>query len=355
MLSSPTPAQFTPSAEALAPGWRRASGAATPGLTMSSELGSASARGDVSRADALPALQPRDATAASARAPGLQQQLGRLQQGLDYLDRLGQSLQQLKRGLSQSLAQSGSSPSEGLQQQARQLGMLWQQRSEQAGGRIDAQLQAAPEGQEARQRFKLRGLDLAVLAQGGRETLQLQLPAGVAGERAMRLAVTLDGEGTPAQLEALARALSPAGLSVQQQGGELLFSVAESQWPALREGLSLRGEGRRFPSGQPLRAQLEPAAEALQPQRWDLQQAAGQRQALGQVLQAQPRLAQAREALDAQLRDQAPAASELTDAQARALAADWRLALSGADYAQLGEVLPALRGLHTQRVQQLLA
>jgi len=293
-----------------------------------------------------------------AREPGAQLQLGRLQQGLDYLDRLAAAMQQLKGGLSDTLARQAG-PSATLNGQLDQLRQLWSQRSRDAGGRVDAELQAAPEDGAARQRFKLRGLDLAVLQQGGKETLRLQLPGqpqdgGAAGKPTL-IAVTLDGEGTQGQLQALTKALSPAGLSVQAQGTEIVFSVAESQWPALRDGLTLRGEGRRFPSGQPVRALLEPAPDALQPQRWDVKEAGGQRQALGELLQAQPKVAQARARLHEQLDAAARPAPAMAPERAQALAGSLAGALSGAEYSDVGALLPALRGLHRQRVRQLLS
>ena len=299
--------------------------------------------------------------ASPAREPGAQLQLGKLQQGLDYLDRLAAAMQQLKGGLSDTLARQ-TAPSAALSGQVDQLRQLWSQRSRDAGGRVDAELLAAPEDGTARQRFKLRGLDLAVLQQGGKETLRLQLPgqpqeggAGGTGGKAMLTKVSLDGEGTQQQLQALTKALSPAGLLVQVQGSEIVFSVAESQWPALRDGLTLRGEGKRFPSGQPVRALLEPAPDALQPQRWDVKDAGGQRQALGQLLQAQPKVAQARARLHEQLESAAQEAPAMAPEQAEALAGSLASTLSGAEYSDVGALLPALRGMHRQRVRQLLA
>ncbi|WP_431051879.1 hypothetical protein [Roseateles sp. L2-2] len=344
---------------------------------VATRSGVAAARG--ARAGEAPAVAVLSAAplragdgASSAREPGAQLQLGKLQQGLDYLDRLAAAMQQLKGGLSDTLARQAA-PSAAVNGQLDQLRQLWSQRSRDAGGRVDAELQAAPEDGAARQRFKLRGLDLAVLQQGGKETLRLQLPGqaqdsgtgggtggfGATGGKPTLIAVTLDGEGTQQQLQALTKALSPAGLSVQAQGTEIVFSVAESQWPALRDGLTLRGEGKRFPSGQPVRALLEPSPEALQPQRWDVKEASGQRQALGQLLQAQPKVAQARARLHEQLESAArPTWAEgepLSPAQAGALAGSLAGALSGAEYSDVGALLPALRGMHRQRVRQLLS
>lgn len=341
--------------------------AATPLDTLSPSLRRASA--PASPLAALAPSVPEDTPAASSaavivntpnaapsREPGLQQQLGRLQQGLDYLDRLAQTLQGLKSTLSRSLAQG--QPSVALPLQVGQLRQLWQQRSEQSAGRVDSQLQASPSDQPARQRFKLRGLDLSVLERGGPETLRLQVPGRASSQGgALTLSVTLDGEGTQDQLQTLARALAPAGLSVDAQGQELVFSVVESQWPALRDGLMVKGDGRRFPSGQPVRARLEATPDLLQPQQWNVADAVGQRQALGQVLQAQPRLAQAREVLGEQLREvqeQAQPASGLAAGEAEALAGALQTRFQQGDYAAQQALTSAVRGLHKQRVRQLL-
>lgn len=374
--SGPT-SSTSPSHALAAPAQRgllNASGdALSPGAQRAAWTGGAEAAGLAARESAPAVATPRASTLAASevapqplrggdaapvsREPGLQGQVGRLQQGLEYLDRLAASMQQLKGGLSATLARQ-TEPTAALNSQVDQLRQLWSQRSRDAGGRVDGDLQTAPQDGSSRQRFKLRGLDLSVLEQGGRETLRLQLPgqSQEGGGKSVAIAVTLDGEGSQQQLQALTKALSPAGLTVQTQGQEIVFSVAETQWPALRDGMTLRGEGKRFPSGQPVRALLDPAPEAMQPQRWDLKDAAGQRQALGQLLQVQPKVAKARERLSEQLDAVASrSASGLAPAQAGALADALAGSLSGAEYSDVGALLPALRGMHRDRVRQLLA
>lgn len=333
----------------------------TPGLPRTPDATAAqSASGAIERAEGDPSLALRaDAQLPVSRQPGQQQRLGRLQQGLDYLDRLAASVQQIKTGLSDTLARRAA-PSDSLNQQVEQLRQLWSQRAEASGGRVDAQLQAAdgPDA-NARQRFKLRGLDLTVLQQGGRETLRLQLPGQAVpqGEgtssKPVQLAVTLQGEGTQEQLNVLAKALAPAGLEVLVQGQDIVFQMSEAQWPALRDGLTVRGEGKRFPSGQPVRAMLEPAPEALQPQRWNLQDVKGQREALGQLLQAEPRLAQARQTLGQQWQQTVKPVVTNAD-EAKDLVSDITSSMKTLDFQSLGALLPAVQGLHRQRVQQLL-
>lgn len=298
---------------------------------------------------------PRSTLANALREPGLQQQLGALQQGQDYLERLGASLQQLKSGLSQQLARPQGEGA-ALQPQLESLRQLWAQRAAEAGGQLDARLLPAPEGESARQRFRLRGLDMNSLASEGSETLRLSLPG-----QPRPLLVPLDGRGLQPALQSLQRALAPTGLRVETQGGELQFSVEESAWPALREGLALRGDGKRFPSGQMVRAMLDPAPEALTPQGWTLDGPEAQRRSLVQVLDAQARVQRARQALGQRL-DQARKLGDSTGAAEDRAQAVHRFAaefarsprLPAMDYGRLSALAPAVQGLHRQQVQQLL-
>jgi len=328
---------------------------------------------------ALRGLAPRDAAPVPAqdptpvfaaeqgspyREPGLQQRLGQLQQGVAYAEQLGQALQGLKGALSQALVRQQGQPDAALQDRLETVRRLWQARGEQGGGLLDAQLQPVADGEAARQRFRLRGLDLAALAQGGAETLRLSLPG-----QPRSIAVPLDGQGLQRQLQSLQRALAPTDLRVETQGGELQFSAPESQWPALRDGFSIRGDGKRFPSGQMVRAPLDPQAEALSPAQWQLEGSDAQRRALAQVLGAQERLAQARQRLSQRLAEAASAPEPARDAVAAAGEAETRQAVhdfaaafaastdaaqAPLDYEQLSALVPALLGLHRRQVQQLL-
>lgn len=291
------------------------------------------------------------------REPGLQQRVGELQQGLAYAERLGQALQGLKNGLSKALVRQQAQPGAALEQQLATVQQLWQARAKDGAGQLDAQLQTVAEGEPALQRFRLRGLDLETLAQGGNETLRLSLPG-----QARNIHVTLDGQGLQQQLQQLRGALAPTALKVETGGGQLQFSVAEAQWPALRDGLSLKGDGKRFPSGQMVRALLEPQADAIVPAAWRLEGTEAQRNSLIQVLDAQEQLGQARRQLGASLaaasgNTAANAAEAASAAPAvQRFAADFAARGEGAplDYGQLSALTPALLGLHRSQVQQLL-
>lgn len=301
---------------------------------------------------------PRKAGESSPyREPGLQQRLGQLQQGVAYAEQLGQALQGLKTALSQSLVRQQAQPDAALQGRLEQVKQLWQARGELGGGQLDSQLQTVDAGEAARQRFRIRGLDLAALSSGGAETLRLGLPG-----QTRSIAVPLDGQGLQRGLQSLQRALAPTDLRVETAGGELAFSAPESQWPALRDGLSMRGDGKRFPSGQMVRVALDPQGEALKPATLQLDGIDAQRRSLAQVLSAQERLGQARQRLAQSLAEassQQPV-GEGEAAQARAVHAFARGFAAGAeeaplDYEQLSALVPALLGLHRRQVQQLLA
>ena len=74
-----------------------------------------------------------------------------------------------------------------------------------------------------------------------------------------------------------------------------------------------------------------------------------------QLLQAQPKVAQARARLNEQLESAARPVPSMAPEQAGALAATLAGELSGAEYSDVGALLPALRGMHRQRVRQLLS
>jgi hypothetical protein len=299
----------------------------------------------------LPARTAAARPAASPfREPGLQQRLGELQQGLAYAQRLAQDLQGLKSGLSRALVQ-GRTQAE-LQTQLEAVQQTWQARAGESGGQLDARLRPVADGDTARPRFRLRGLDMQALAAPGAETLRLSLPG-----QPRSIAVPLDGQGLQRGLQSLHKALAPTGLRVETSDGELQFSVAEAQWPALRDGLSLRGDGKRFPSGQMLRVLLDPQADAMAPADWQIDGPQAQRRSLAQVVAAQQQVGAAQQALGRQLADASAPPPAVDDGQEiAAFAARFATGASAGliDFGRLSELAPALLGLHRQQVQQLL-
>ena len=296
-----------------------------------------------------------------AREPGVHTRIGDLQQGADFLNRLGQALQGLKQQLGNALAagSNGSSTATApasLQQTVDGIAALWQARVGSAGGSVDSQLQvvAGPSegGQAARQRFRLRGLDADSLAGGGAETLRLRLPGQTASVRVM-----LEGSGLGQGLQALQGALAPLGVQVQAQGSAVWFSVDESRWPAVRDGLTVQGDGRRFPGGQAVRPLIDAEPAALQPSRWRVDSSTDQRATLQQVVQAQGQVTRAQRSLAGAWRQaaSAEASTGLTPASAADTANALAQGMQQADFQQVAQLAPALRGLHAARVRQLLA
>lgn len=326
--------------------------------------------------DALPALRrvaPLDlvptGTAASGtsssagshwtspfREPGQQQRLGELQQGLAYAERLGHVLQELKSGLSRALAQPQLASRQALPAKLEAVQQVWQARAGESGGQLDARLHPVAEGEQPRQLFRVRGLDVQALSSTGAETLRLAMP----GQPRATL-VPLDGQGLQRGLQSLQRALAATDMRAHSQGGELLFSAPESQWPALRDGLSLRGDGKRFPSGQMVRALLDPQPDAITPSGWKLDDTQAQRHSLVQVLDAQAKLDRARQQLSQSLDSAtAPTGGKADTASSAAQQARFAAGFRGEaseqalDFERLSALAPALLGLHRNQVQQLL-
>lgn len=303
---------------------------------------------DVGQSSAETAREPAPlstaAAGSAAREPGAQQRLGRLQQGQAWLQKLDGDL----RALAAALA--GGADDAAVTARLTQLQSSWAQRGD-AGGLVDGQLRVQLQG-DTRQQFVLRGLDAAALADtgNGRETLTLALPGAQ-----RRVQVTLDpAAGAAANLQTLQRALAPAGIGVARQGDKLLMSVSESRWPALRQGMSLMGEGRRYPSGQLVRAPLEAQGDVLRPAQWRVDSPTGRQQLMEQLRQAHGQLQRGRQQVDAALDAAAalPAVGEAGEgAQLQAFADGFGRDAAWFDGAEL---LPAVQGLGRQRVRQLL-
>lgn len=302
------------------------------------------------------AAYARQATAAASlpryRQPEQQQRIGALQQGLVYAARLDGALSELKQALSRQLA-GAAMPEAELAERLQGLQRVWEQRGTHGSGQIDTQLCQVAEGELPQQSFRIRGIDANALSQGGTEMLRLALPG-----LPRPLAVLLDGQGLERQLQSLQQALAPTSLNVALQDGEPVFSVPEAQWPALRDGLSLRGDGKRFPSGQLVRATLQPQADALATAAWPLEGMANQRRVLVQLVQAQERLRTTRTGLAVALTDlDGDTTATATDAtQVQDFAAGFaRCANAGVlNIERLTELLPAVVSVRRRSVEQLL-
>jgi hypothetical protein len=290
------------------------------------------------------------------RAPGLQLNLGKLQQGLLYVAQLGTAVQDLKTGLQQALSDGESSGHVDVQPKLDAVRLLWRARGALSGGRLDAQLQLVPEGAVAQQHFRIRGLDADSLSRGGAETLRWAVPG-----QPRAVVAYLDGQGLAGHVQSLQRAMASAGVSVRLSGDQLDFRVAESAWPALRDGLSLRGDGKRFPSGQMVRAPLDAVGDGLVSSAWRVDDEDGQRQCLAALAPSQDKLARVRQSL-AQALNQASAMAPASGdgMEVARFAAAFAQGVNEVDagdvvsYGRLAELAPALKGLHRQQVEQVI-
>lgn len=321
-----------------------------------------SAPAGVSPLSDLPAAP--DATAAGGRmlpgrgvaswTTGWQRQVAGAQQSLAYLDELGHGLANFKSGLSRTLALGTDAPAS-LRQQRDAVAGQWDQRRAATAGTLDSQGRWVADGQ-ARRNIQIKGLDQASLQSPEREALTFSVP----GVR-QPLTLLLGGSRSSAEaLRALAQTLAPAELQTQAgEDGTVWLSVAEEQWPALRDGLTVRGGGQRFPAGQPTRPRLEAQPDILQARAWSLESTADQRATLQAVVRAQSWVQRQTERLRQRL---AGWADELASANAT----DTPQALAQAEQTarQLGEaagfgawttLLPALGTLRRERVDAVLA
>jgi len=315
--------------------------------------------GAAARQAPLPSPSPVRVVAAGAGSPfldpELQQDVSAGQQAQAWLGELGQQLQGLKQSLAGLLGGGSANPAAAATAAAalQQVGATWRQRSGQAGGMVDAQLQVREPGQ-ARQVFTLRGLDLANLTQEGPETLSFAVP-GIGSPVAVPIA---PDQSADTAVQRLDQALAPAGLRVAIVAGRLQWSSAESQWPSLRDGLSVKGDGRRFPSGQRVRVRLDTPPDAIQPATWSLDGAQAQRQTLGRVVAAQALLRDAGDALDR--RRSAAKLAEPVGAAGQGqvllgLAKDFEAKAAEPAYENYAQLAPALRGLRRDQVRALLS
>ncbi|WP_332673135.1 hypothetical protein [Aromatoleum sp.] len=213
--------------------------------------------GDIARLDEVGVARDTAVTTTAqltSRDGELNRSVAGAQQALDFLDALASRLHAVKGELSRAL--SRSEPAAGPALDA--LGEFVRQRNAMTSGSLDGHLRLVAPG-EARQGFAVRGLDRAALVSGTRETLTF----AVGGRR--DLPVVIDPELPPqAMIRRLDAALTPVGVRVASDAaGEPKFSARETDWPQLRDGFAVRGEGRRFPAGEFNRVALDADPDAI--------------------------------------------------------------------------------------------
>jgi len=231
-----------------------------------------------------------------------------------------------------------------------------------SAGTLDASLQFHADG-AARQTFRVRGLELSSLRSGSPEIVSFAVgsaaPLGVAS-------VAIEpGLSAEAIVRRLDRALAGIGIRASASGeGELRLSVPESDWPRVRDTLSVRGEGQRFPTGRFSQVRAIADQPAVRPQEWQTHDAAALRATREKVFVAEGVVRQARKVVAQDLAAAGNAlesASSKMDARARevlTLSEQIGVALgtaaSSVDYGALAAALPAVNGISREKVSTLL-
>ncbi|WP_024303361.1 hypothetical protein [Pseudogulbenkiania sp. MAI-1] len=307
---------------------------------------------------ALPeASTPRGPAASGWRYSNqLNEQLTSAQRALGFVDGLTGQLEQLKTDLSQQLTQRRIDR-EGLEAKIDRFAEALSQRHAQSGGSVDGNLRFHLAA-DARQNFTVRGMELDNLRKGSPETLALF--SGERGTAAMSLSVGGDISEDDI-MRRLNRTLAPSGIRpFVNDDGQLSFSVAESDWPAIRDRLTVRGGGIRFPSGQPQRVKTVAESERLSSSDWQVADHANVRQTLQRVVSALSQLRQAHSAIASAIEEARHSIDQLSrmgeQSWAEEFVADFnaRLNQSG-DYRSFLDVVPALLGLSRYRVISLLS
>lgn len=317
----------------------------------------------------------KDTTASAAAAPAplrsngsgaaigsaLQNSVARAQQAVDYLEQVAGQLENLKGEISARLSGAGnvqrSSQQRGGQRQqldsaVRQLASTLAARKSSAGGGVDANLNF--DGQPAQQRFRIRGLDIETLQQNAPQTVAFSV-GGVGGPQ---LAVTI---GTDQSSEEAARtidrAVAPLGVRAGLDNGNLVFSTAESNWPAVRESIAVSGRGR---------VATEEVAPALAPQQWTIGGGGGGNSGVGNADALRQSLREVVQALERVRRSQDAASTALSNASSQVITAttpppevelateDFASAAASTNYDSLLALSSALVGVSRERVLALL-
>lgn len=283
----------------------------------------------------------------------LQSDISGAQQAVDFLEQSAAQLRMLKAELSAKLASRAGRDGQ-VEARVRQFSDTWRSRQDASGGTLDSQL--GYNAQQSVQRFKVRGLNMANLRSGARETLAIAVGGSAAGLRSVALGPGLSDEEI---LQRFNQALTPVNISVGMgDNGDLEFSVPESAWANVRDTMAIQGGGIRFPTGQLHRVRAEPEAPAIAPDTWSTSDAEAIRQTLSQVIQA---LSHVEAAL-------AKVNLALSDASARAVSAMPQVSAAGMDqaaqnfvvsanepsYSSLLSLTSALTGINRERVMALL-
>jgi hypothetical protein len=262
----------------------------TPGLSARATANPAAGQAESALADAnaaveqaaanVPAPAPLRRGLSNLDAP-LQADVSGAQQAIDFLEQSAAQLRALKTDIAAKLASRQMREGQ-VEQRVRQFSDTWRNRAQASGGTLDPQLNYSND--PATQRFTVRGMTLANLRNGARETLAIAVGGGTAGLRSVHLAPGLSDAEIVSRFD---QAMAPAGVRVSlNKDGELVFSTPEEGWPGVRDSLAVQGGGIRFPAGQLNRVKADAEAPAVMPENWGTSDIDSMRATLQQVTQA---------------------------------------------------------------------
>lgn len=318
---------------------------------------SAAAKGGASARSDAPAA--RSSTASLQRGLSnwdhqLQGEISNAQQTLDYLERSSSQLQALKSELAAKLAARPGREGQ-VEARVRQFSNTWRQRASASGGTLDAQL-SYTSPQAAQQNFSIRGLTMASLQEGPQEVLAFSVGGANQALRSVNIEPGLSEKEIVSRFD---RALMPSGIGVKLgENGELVFSTSEAAWANVRDSLSVRGSGIRYPTGQMSRVRTDAEPAAIAPEEWHTGDTEALRATLQQVVQALAQLQAARSAVSLALAQATGRVARAQPVQVKVsmdtLAENFTEKASQPGYESLLAISSALVGISRERVVALL-
>jgi hypothetical protein len=333
----------------------------TTGLSARATANPAAGQAEAPLADAGAAID--QAAAAKAPAPlrrglsnmdaPLQNDVSGAQQAIDFLEQSAAQLRALKTDIAAKLATRSMRDGQ-VEQRVRQFTETWRNRAQASGGTLDAQLNYS--NQPSTQRFTVRGMTLANLRNGARETLAISVGGGTAGLRSVHLAPGLSDAEIVSRFD---QAMAPAGVRVSvNKDGELVFTAPESAWPGIRDSLAVQGSGIRFPAGQLNRIKADAEAPVVMPEGWGTADVEAMRATLQQVTQAlahvEAALAKVRQELAAATQRVQSELPEIEVAGMGQMAEVFANVANEPGYSALVSLTSALVGINRDRVVSLL-
>lgn len=302
-------------------------------------------------------LTPSLSTGLQARDPQLNRRIANGQQTQAYLAQLAGELEGLKAEISSQL--SSPTLNRSIDSRLQRFTALWQQRPQATGSSLSAQLDYSADGQ-AQQRFKMRGLDLRNLQLNERETLSFVTGSSTPTDRRILTAVLTPDQSPAARLRLIDQTLAVAQIRAgRNEQGEVTLATPDANWPNVRDGLSIKGGGIRFPANQFHRIKLEAEPDAIRPETWKTQDAQALRETLQHVIPALTKVRQASETVQQDLdavvdRLATPGSTDQAD-WAQTVVSEFAAMGQQPGYAVFAALAPAVQGVSRHRVENLLA